>query len=182
MSQTLDLSDAELAKWLVSTSLLTGQFRLRSGASSSTYFDKFRFCADPALLSCLVQRLKNLVFAETEVLAGLELGGVPLATALSLETGHPAAFVRKVRKTYGSARIVEGADVPARRVCVIEDIVTTGGQIVSSVEALRAEGAIILGVLCVVNRGPRMNEALAAAGIDFRWVFHLDDLVPWMPL
>jgi orotate phosphoribosyltransferase len=98
-------------------------------------------------------------------LAGLELGGVPIATALSLRTGLPAAFVRKQAKSYGTARLAEGADVDGKRVTVIEDVVTTGGQVVISTKELRALGAIVDHVVCVIDRSPDQGAALAAEGL-----------------
>ena len=106
-----------------------------------------------------------LLPAGTEVLAGLELGGVPIATALSLRTGLPAAFVRKEAKAYGTARLAEGADIAGRRVTVIEDVITTGGQVVISTNELRALGAIVDHVVCVIDRSPDHGAALAAEGL-----------------
>jgi len=99
---------------------------------SSKYFDKFLFESDPVLLDAVAAHLVELLPPPTEVLAGLELGGVPVATALSLRTGLPVAFVRKAAKTYGTAKLAEGIDLAGRRVVVIEDVVTTGGQVPSS--------------------------------------------------
>ena len=93
-----------------------------------------------------------LIPADTELLAGLELGGVPVATALSLATGIPAVFVRKQAKAYGTAKLAEGPTVDARRLLVVEDVVTSGGQIVESVGQLRALGATITTAVCVIDR------------------------------
>ena len=89
---------------------ITGEFVLRSGVTSTEYFDKYRFEADPALLRDIAAALVPLVPDGTEVLAGLELGGVPIATVLSQLTGIPAAFVRKEAKTYGTCQLAEGGD------------------------------------------------------------------------
>src|SRR4029079_14414609 len=98
----------ELAQRVNSIARLTGTFTLRSGQVSTEYFDKYRFEADPVLLADIAAALVPLLPHETEVLAGLELGGVPIATALSLHTGLPAAFVRKEAKSYGTAQLAEG--------------------------------------------------------------------------
>ena len=147
---------------------LTGTFTLRSGQVATEYFDKYRFEAEPALLADLAEAMVPLVPEGTEVLAGLELGGVPIATALSLRTGIPAAFVRKQAKTYGTARLAEGADIEGKRVLVVEDVITTGGQVLISTAELRALGAIVDTVLCAIDRSPDQGAALAAEGLTMR--------------
>jgi orotate phosphoribosyltransferase len=156
---------AELAHRIYTVSHLTGEFTLRSGVVSHEYFDKYRFEADPVLLADIAAALVPLLPVDTEVLAGLELGGVPIATALSLRTGIPAAFVRKEAKTYGTAQLAEGADVSGKRVTVIEDVITTGGQVMISAGQLRALGAIVDHVVCVIDRSPDHGAALAAEGL-----------------
>jgi len=94
------------------------------------------------------------------------LGGIPIATALSLRTGIPAAFVRKEAKKYGTARLAEGADIEGRRVTVVEDVITTGGQVVISTNDLRVLGANVEHVLCVIDRSPDQAAALTAAGLQ----------------
>jgi orotate phosphoribosyltransferase len=116
----------------------------------------------------------------TEVLAGLELGGVPVATALSLETGLPVAFVRKERKTYGTCLIAEGAELSSKRVCIVEDVITTGGAVLDSAKELRAEGAKLDTVLCVIFRGDPSKDQLAAAGLSRVSLLSLEDLQPFM--
>jgi orotate phosphoribosyltransferase len=144
---------------------LEGTFTLRSGKVASHYFDKYLFEGDPELLRAVVAHAVRLVPPDTEVLAGLELGGVPIATALSLETGLPAAFVRKAAKAYGTAKLAEGGDVANRRVLVVEDVITTGGQVVTSTEDLRHLGAKVEHVLCVIDRSGGQHDALDAAGL-----------------
>ncbi|MEP7113237.1 MAG: phosphoribosyltransferase family protein, partial [Ilumatobacteraceae bacterium] len=144
---------------------LTGTFTLRSGLIATEYFDKYRFEADPVLLGDIAAAMVPLLPPDTEVLAGLELGGVPIATALSLRTGIPAAFVRKEAKSYGTAQLAEGADVAGRRVTVIEDVITTGGQVVISTGQLRDLGAIVEHVVCVIDRSVDHGSALTAAGL-----------------
>lgn len=140
------------------------------------YFDKYRFEADPVLLADIAEAMSTLVPADTEVLAGLELGGIPVVTALSARTSLPAAFVRKEAKSYGTARLAEGADVSGRRVVIIEDVVTSGGQVLVSAGQLRQLGAEITHVLCVIDRGEGGREALAAAGLDLRAVIDQPDI------
>ena len=155
---------------------LNGEFRLRSGQVASTYFDKYLFEADPELLAAIAAHMAQLVPEGTEVVAGLELGGVPVATALSLATGLPAAFVRKEAKAYGTAKLVEGADVAARQVLVVEDVITTGGQAATSASELRRRGAVVDTVLCVVDRSGGDHGLLSALDISVLSLFTTHDL------
>ena len=155
---------------------LVGTFTLRSGQTARHYFDKYLFEGDPTLLAAVVARAVPLIPTATEVLAGLELGGVPIATALSLSTGLEAAFVRKVAKAYGTCRLAEGADIAGRRVLVVEDVITTGGQVLLSTRELRRLGARVEHVLCVIDRSDGRHEALRSAGLEVRAVLTAADL------
>ncbi|SPL88652.1 Orotate phosphoribosyltransferase [[Actinomadura] parvosata subsp. kistnae] len=118
----------------------------------------------------------SLVPEGTEVLAGLEMGGIAVVTALGRRTGLPCAFVRKAAKPYGTARLAEGADVRGRRVLVVEDVVTSGGQIAISTGQLRDLGARIDHALCVIDRQEGGAEALAAEGIRLLSLLKREDL------
>lgn len=166
----------ELAREIAAVSELHGSFRLRSGTSAERYFDKYRFESDPRLLREIARALRPLVPEEAEALAGLELGGVPLATMLAQETGLPALFVRKKAKEYGTMRLAEGGDCRDRRLCIVEDVVTSGGQIALSAEALRGLGARVDVALCVIDRESGGEAALAASGIELRALFRASEL------
>jgi orotate phosphoribosyltransferase len=166
---------ADLARRVGAACRLTGTFTLRSGQVSTTYFDKYLFEADPSLLAAVAAAAVRLVPPETEVVAGLELGGVPVATALSLATGLPLAFVRKEAKTYGTAKLAEGAGIEGRRVLIVEDIVTTGGQVVLSAKDLEERGALLVAALCVIDRSGGSNQ-LAGAGLKLISLFTAEDL------
>ncbi|WP_256725738.1 orotate phosphoribosyltransferase [Streptomyces sp. IMTB 2501] len=159
------VTHSDLARRIHAASHLTGHFTLRSGRSATEYFDKYRFEGDPVLLDEIAQRMALLVPSGTEVLAGLEMGGIPVVTALGRHTGLPCAFVRKQAKPYGTCRLAEGADVEGRRVLVVEDVVTSGGQIVLSAADLRGLGAHVHEALCVIDREQGGADALAAEGI-----------------
>ena len=133
----------ELAGMIYSSSHLEGQFKLRSGQISNEYFDKYLFESEPKLLKGITREMAKLIPAGTEVLAGLEMGGLPIATALSIQTGIPAAFIRKKAKDYGTAKLAEGTGLTGKKVCIIEDVVTTGGQIILSAADLKQLGAQI---------------------------------------
>ena len=170
----------ELAKRLGQACALKGRFVLRSGQVSGFYFDKYLFESDPELLQAVALHSAPLVPEGTEILAGLELGGVPLSTALSLLTGLPQVLVRKEAKTYGTAKLAEGPDVAGRQLVVVEDVITTGGQVVASTEELRARGASVGTVLCVIDRrqrGGNGGDKLAQAGLALRALFTLDEVL-----
>ncbi|GAB2609077.1 orotate phosphoribosyltransferase [Kribbella endophytica] len=154
------MDKAELGRRIYEVAHLTGEFTLRSGVTTDHYFDKYRFEADPVLLDAVAEALVPLVPAGIEVLAGLEMGGIPVVTALGRHTGLPCAFVRKEAKTYGTCRLAEGAEIAGRRVLVVEDVVTSGGQIVLSTRELRALGADVREALCVIDREQGGAEAL----------------------
>ena len=168
----------DLARQIFDVAHLTGEFRLRSGETAREYFDKYLFEANPTLLGEIARQLAFLVPPDTEVLAGLELGGIPVATALALNTGLPVAFVRTTAKQYGTCKLAEGAEVAGRRVCVVEDVVTTGGQILLSTADLQRLGADVRAVLCVLERDARGRETLAAQGLRLISLFTRDDLAP----
>jgi orotate phosphoribosyltransferase len=170
------LSD-DLARRVFDAAHLTGTFTLRSGAVSNEYFDKYRFEADPVLLADLAAAMAELLPAGIDALAGLELGGVPLATALSLHTGLPALFVRKEAKTYGTCQLAEGGAVDGRRLAVIEDVVTSGGQVIASCGDLRGLGATVVTVLCVIDREAGGAEKLAAEGLELRPLYRMSQLI-----
>ena len=160
-----------LAQSLSTVSQLSGEFRLRSGLIADTYFDKYQFESDPELLHAIALELLPLIPSDTELLAGLELGGVPVCTALSLASGLPAVFVREKAKDYGTAKLAEGPAIDGRRLLVVEDVVTTGGQVVLSTNDLRARGAIVSTALCVIDREQGGDEILAAEMIELRAAF-----------
>ncbi len=171
----------ELAKKIYEISHLTGQFTLRSGKTSTEYFDKYQFECQPELLRAIAKELKKMIPQDTEVLAGLEMGGIPIATALSLETGLPTVLVRKEAKAYGTAKLAEGPDVKGKKICLIEDVITTGGQVAESCAELRERGAIINDVLCVIYRGEdQNNEPKIKDSKLFMWpLFTKDQFDEW---
>ena len=165
-----------LASRVFAASHLTGTFVLRSGRTADRYFDKYRFESDPSLLAAIVDELVRLVPSGTDGLAGLELGGVPIATMLSARTGLPTFFVRKQAKKYGTEKICEGGDIRGMRVLIVEDVVTTGGQILLSAQDLRAEGAVVGHALCVIDRQAGAAERARAEGIELHSLFTMSDL------
>jgi orotate phosphoribosyltransferase len=166
----------DLARAIFDAAHLTGHFTLRSGATSTQYFDKYLFESDPVLLRAIAEHLAPLVPSGTEALAGLELGGVPLATALGQVTGLPVRFVRKEAKTYGTCNLAEGGPLDGMAVTVVEDVVTSGGQVITSCGDLRQRGADIRGVVCVIDREAGGPEALAAHDLTLSPLFRMAEL------
>lgn len=172
------MTKVELGKKLFATCYLKGDFLLRSGSRSNEYFDKYRFEAQPDLLAAVAKEMaSNLDLRSFDAFAGLEMGGIPVATALSLATGKPVAYVRKNAKTYGTCRFAEGLDVKGLRLCIVEDVVTTGGQVIQSIKDLRSEGAIIDDAVCVMLRGENLT-AFADLGIRLTELFRFSDIKP----
>jgi len=166
----------ELGRDLVKASYVKGDFVLRSGRRSNRYFDKFLFETDPVLLKRLGRHLAELVPNETQRLAAPELGAVLLGGAVSMETGLPLLLVRKEAKGYGTAKQVEGRFAAGERVTVIEDVVTTGGDSLRSVQALRDGGLDVIQLVVVLDRGEGGEENIREARISYSPLFRIQDL------
>jgi orotate phosphoribosyltransferase len=173
-------SDEALGALLVEHALLEGDFVLRSGRRSSWYLDKYRFETDPQLLSALGTRLSEAV-REVEPdairLAGPALGAVALAASASMASGLPFIIVRGETKEYGTANRIEGPFEAGELVCLVEDVVTTGGALAEAVSALRDEGLVVRNAVCVVDREEGGSDALARLGVRLRRLFRAGDLL-----
>ena len=166
----------QLAERIRELSYLTGQFTLRSGKTSSFYWDKYRFEGVPDVLSAVVGEMRKLLPPSYDKMAGLELGGIPLVTALSLKTGTPCLYVRKTAKHYGTCNLVEGGFEPGEKVVVIEDVITTAGQVCRSVRQMRELGLDVQHVVCSIDRQQGGSESLAAIGCSLSPVFTMAEL------
>ena len=169
-----DLKD--LARDLVKASYLKGDFVLRSGKRSNRYFDKFLFETEPELLKRLGGRLAELVPKETQRLAAPELGAVLLGGAVSMECGLPLLLVRKEPKGYGTSKQIEGRFVAGERTTVIEDVVTTGGDSLRSIQVLRDAGLDVIHLVVVLDRGEGGEDNIRAARIPYSPLFRIQDL------
>ena len=118
----------QLATAIYKTSHITGEFLLRSGTIANEYFDKYLFESDPVLLKEIARAMQSLIPNDIDALAGLELGGVPIVTMLSQVTSLPAFFIRKKAKKYGTSKLAEGGEVEGKKLLIVEDVVTSGGQ------------------------------------------------------
>jgi len=160
-----------LASRINRCSRLSGSFTLRSGKSSTAYFDKYQFEADPVLLCEVARSMSALVPPGTEALAGLEMGGIPIVTMLSQVTGLPAAFIRKEAKSYGTCRYAEGASLEGRKFVLVEDVVSSGGALLDALVKLSTDGLFASAALCVIDRQTGGKEALAAHGLPLVSLF-----------
>ncbi len=170
----------ELGVQLREHALLEGDFLLRSGRRSSYYLDKYRFETLPELLGPLGERLAAAVgeFEPDAVrLAGPALGAVALAASASLSSGLPFVIVRDSAKEHGTANRLEGPFEEGELVCLIEDVVTSGGALAEAVAALREAGLVVRNAVCVVDREEGGTDALARLGVRLRSLYLAGELV-----
>ena len=170
----------ELGAALREHAYLEGDFVLRSGRRSRYYLDKYRFETRPDLLGPLGGLISAAVREhdpEAVRLAGPELGAVALAAAASLASGLPFLIVRKEAKEYGTANRLEGVFEEGERVCLVEDVVTSGGAAIEAVEALREARLEVATAVCVVDREEGGAAALAEAGVYMQALFRASDLM-----
>jgi orotate phosphoribosyltransferase len=174
------LTDDQLKLALREAAYLEGDFLLRSGKRSRYYLDKYRFETRPDILAALGERIAEAVSEhepEAVRLAGPELGAVALAAAGSLASGLPFLIVRKAAKEYGTSNRLEGAYDEGDLVCLVEDVVTSGGALLEAVEALRAAGLVVRTAVCVVDREEGGAEALDALGVRLRSIFGASEVL-----
>lgn len=159
-------SKKELIEKIKEVALLKGDFVLRSGKRTNYYLDKYLFEGYPQILRSVAHHLARLVPEDVTRLAGVELGGIPVTVALSLDTDIPCIFIRKSAKGHGTDKIIEGVYDPADRVLLVEDVVTTGGQSVEMANKLRFDfGLKVVGVLAVLDRQEGSEETFKKAGL-----------------
>jgi len=167
----------DLAHAIKQAAYLEGDFVLSSGKRSKYYLDKWRFETDPALLREIAQALVGLLpDPAPDRLAGVELGGVPLAVALALETNLPYLIVRRQAKGYGTAKQVEGLMREGERVVLVEDVLTTAGQAIAAAQRLTELGLRVERVIYVIDRGEGAADNLRAAGFEPAALFQKSDL------
>ena len=167
---------ADLIHRVVETAYLEGDFVLRSGKRSKYYLDKYLFETQPDILWALGDAMVELIPPDVDILAGPELGGIPLATVLSLSTRIPFVIVRKEAKGYGTSKRIEGYLEKEDRVVVVEDVITTGGQSIASARALQEAGAEVRKIICVIDREEGAKAHIEAAGYAFEPLFTKTDL------
>jgi orotate phosphoribosyltransferase len=174
------MTDAELVRRLKEHAFLEGDFVLRSGKRSTYYLDKYRFETHPDLLRELGQRIGSRAreaAPDAARLAGPELGAVALAASAALASGLPFLIVRKEQKEYGTAKRLEGEFEAGEEVCLVEDVVTSGGAAVAAIRALREAGLTCRTAVCVVDREEGGADALAREAVRLAPLFRAQDVL-----
>jgi len=166
----------ELIKRIKETAYLEGDFVLRSGKRSKYYLDKYLFETCPDILNALGEEFAKHVTSDVTLIAGAELGGVALAAATAMQTGKKWIIVRNSKKGYGTGKLIEGVLNKGDAVLLVEDIATTGGQVLEAAKVISEAGARVKKIVCVINRKQGAEENITAAGYKFESIFTKDDL------
>lgn len=170
------VSRDQLARRIAQAALLRGEFTLRSGRKSNFYLDKYLFSTQPDILAELGRMFAERLPPQTTLLAGAELGGIPLVTAASLASGLPCIFIRNQKKDYGTSKQVEGVIKSDDKIVIVEDIATTGGQVLEAAKVIADTGATILKIIATIDRLEGARENIQRAGYEFDALFTLRDL------
>lgn len=166
----------QLIQRIVETALLHGEFTLRSGRKSKYYLDKYLFETQPDILRALGELFAKQVDPGVTRLAGAELGGIPLVTAAALATGLPSVLIRNQKKDYGTAKQLEGKLEKGDRVLIVEDVATTGGQVLEAAKVIRDTGATVTKIVAVIDREEGARQNIEGAGFRFASLFTKTDL------
>ncbi len=172
----LPMDRDELIAAIKDAAYLEGDFVLRSGRRSHYYLDKYLFETQPTILAELGRLFARRVTDQIDRIAGAELGGVPLATATAMACGKPFVIVRNAKKDYGTAKAFEGQLEPGDHVLLVEDVVTTAGQIIEAAKVLQDAGATVERIVAVIDRQEGARENVEAAGLTFEALFTVSDL------
>jgi orotate phosphoribosyltransferase len=170
------MTDQELFDAVASAALLRGDFTLRSGRKSKYYLDKYLFEAEPAILRELGERFAKHVAPTTTRIAGAELGGVALAASTSMACGLPFAIIRNAKKDYGTQKMHEGKLEPGDSILLVEDVATTGGQVIEAAKTIADAGATVERIVAVIDRQEGARENIESAGFAFDALMTKTDL------
>ena len=166
----------QLLKRIKETAYLEGDFTLRSGKKSKYYLDKYLFEACPDILSALAVEFAKFVTNDITLIAGAELGGVALAAVTAIASDKNWIIVRNSKKGYGTSKMVEGALTAGDVVLLVEDIATTGGQVMEAARVITEAGGTVKRIVCVIDREEGAMENITAAGYDFHSIMTKTDL------
>ena len=170
------MTHEQLAKRIAEVALLRGEFTLRSGRKSNYYLDKYRFETQPDVLAALGKMLADRVTVDTDRIAGAELGAVPLAAAAGMAANKPFVFIRNQKKDYGTAKQIEGVLEKGDHVMIVEDVLTTGGQVLEAVKTLQEAGAKVERIVAVIDRLEGARQNIEKEGLVFESLFTSKDL------
>lgn len=166
----------ELARRIREAAYLEGDFMLRSGRKSKYYLDKYLFETQPDILRALGEMFAAFVGPNTTLIAGAELGGIALAAAASLASGKPFVIIRNQKKDYGTGKPFEGKLTDGDSVLLVEDIATTGGQVLEAAKFIKSVGARVERIVAVIDRQEGARENITEAGFSFEALFTKADL------
>ncbi len=166
----------QLAKKIKDASYLEGDFVLRSGKRSKYYLDKYLFETQPDILKALGQTFAQYLTEDVNLIAGAELGGVALAAATAMASGKKWLIVRNSKKDYGTAKLFEGTINKGDVVLLVEDIATTGGQVLEAAKAITDAGATVKKIISVIDRKQGARENIESAGYEFDSILTKEDL------
>ena len=170
------MDKAELARRIKEAAYLEGDFLLRSGRRSKYYLDKYLFETQPEILAELGKRLGQHAGAGIDRIAGAELGAVSLAAAASMASGKPYVIVRNKKKNYGTSKPIEGLLKKGEAVLLVEDVVTSGGQLLEAAKTLEEAGVRVERIVAVIDRGEGGRENIEGAGYSFESILTKADL------
>ncbi len=170
------MNDKDLIARISEAALLRGEFTLRSGRKSKYYLDKYLFETQPDILKALGERFAKHVDASVDRLAGAELGGIPLVTAAAMATGKPSVLIRNQKKDYGTAKQLEGVLKAGDKIMIVEDIATTGGQVLEAAKVITEAGGQVVKIVAVIDRQEGARETIEKAGYVFASLFTKTDL------
>ena len=166
----------ELIERIKETAYLEGDFTLRSGKKSKYYLDKYLFETCPDILRALGEEFAKYITDDVTLIAGAELGGVALAAATAMESGKNWIIIRNSKKGYGTGKMVEGVLRENDVVLLVEDIATTGGQVIEAAKIITEAGAEVKKIVCVIDRKQGAQENITQAGFNFGSLLTKDDL------
>ncbi len=169
------MDKTELCRRIKDAAYLEGDFVLRSGRRSKYYLDKYLFETQPDILTELGRLFADRA-ADADIIAGAELGGVPLAAATAMASDKPFIIIRSGKKDYGTAKQIEGRLEAGNRVLLVEDVATTGGQVLEAARILTDAGAKVVRIVCAIDRMEGARENIESAGYIFESLLKRDDL------
>jgi orotate phosphoribosyltransferase len=170
------MNRSELIKRIKETAYLEGDFTLRSGKKSKYYIDKYLFETTPDILKALGEEFAGHVTGDVTLIAGAELGGVALAAATAMQTGKNWVIIRNSKKGYGTGKLIEGKLDKGDVVLLVEDVATTGGQVLEAAKVITESGAKVKKIVAVIDRKQGASENIAQAGYKFESIITKDDL------
>jgi orotate phosphoribosyltransferase len=170
------MNRSELIKRIKETAYLEGDFILRSGKRSKYYLDKYLFETCPDILKALGEEFAKYLTGDITLIAGAELGGVALAAATAMQTGKNWVIVRNSKKGYGTGKLIEGVLKRGDVVLLVEDIATTGGQVLEAAKVITEAGAKVKKIVAVIDRKQGAAENITGAGYKFESILTKDDL------